>query len=79
MSLRAVRSLMRAPDADAENLIEAARVLGRRGGIHWSDGLYQLQMFALAYQRGALVGERTRAAPRPRTTRRSRPDSPSTR
>jgi DNA-binding SARP family transcriptional activator len=54
-SLVAVRRLMHAPDADAENQIEAARVIGRRSGIHWAGGLYQLQMFTLAYQRGALI------------------------
>jgi DNA-binding SARP family transcriptional activator len=53
-ALRATRALMRAPDAYAEELVQAAHMLGRSLQQHDAEGTFVLQMFALRYQQDRL-------------------------
>jgi hypothetical protein len=51
-ALRATRSLMTDPPADAEGMVRAARTLGRSLGQTDAEGTFILQMFALRCQQG---------------------------
>lgn len=51
-AFEATRALMDEPNATAEELIEAAALLGRRLQVYNSTGTHLLQTFALRYQQG---------------------------